>query len=92
MRGEEIVSGAQRIHDVELLKVRDEAMPGHDGMNSMKDYVDAFKYGTASHGGAGIWLERVLMLFLGIDNIRECSLFPRDPERLTPRSRIPFLI
>lgn len=84
MRGEEIVSGAQRIHDVELLKVRAKAMLGEEGMDSIKDYVNAFKYGAAPHGGAGVGLERVVMLFLGIDNIRECSLFPRDPERLTP--------
>lgn len=84
MRGEEIVSGAQRIHDVELLKVRATAMLGEDGVASIKDYVDAFRFGAPPHGGAGIGLERVLMLFLGIDNIRECSLFPRDPERLTP--------
>lgn len=84
MRGEEIVSGAQRIHDVELLKVRARAMLGEEGMASIKDYVEAFKYGAAPHGGAGIGLERVLMLYLGIENIRECCLFPRDPERLTP--------
>lgn len=84
MRGEEIVSGAQRIHDVELLKVRAEAMLGVEGVESIKDYVEAFRYGAAPHGGAGIGLERVLMLYLGVENIRECSLFPRDPERLTP--------
>lgn len=84
MRGEEIVSGAQRIHDVELLQVRATAMLGEDGIASIKDYVEAFKFGAAPHGGAGIGLERVVMLFLGIENIRECSLFPRDPQRLTP--------
>lgn len=84
MRGEEIVSGAQRIHDVELLQVRALAMLGEEGMASIKDYVEAFKFGAAPHGGAGIGLERVVMLFLGIENIRECSLFPRDPQRLTP--------
>lgn len=84
MRGEEIVSGAQRIHDVELLKVRATAMLGEEGVASIQDYVDAFRFGAPPHGGAGIGLERVLMLFMGIGNIRECSLFPRDPERLTP--------
>jgi len=29
-------------------------------------------------------MERVTMLFLGLDNIRKTSLFPRDPKRLTP--------
>lgn len=84
MRGEEIVSGAQRIHDVELLKVRATAMLGADGISSIKDYVDAFRFGAPPHGGAGIGLERVVMLYLGVENIRECSLFPRDPQRLTP--------
>ncbi|CAN8076247.1 unnamed protein product [Agarophyton chilense] len=84
MRGEEIVSGAQRIHDVELLKTRAVAMLGEDGVSSIKDYVDAFRYGAPPHGGAGIGLERVVMLYLGVENVRECSLFPRDPERLTP--------
>lgn len=84
MRGEEIVSGAQRIHDVELLTVRATAMLGEEGISSIKDYVDAFRFGVPPHGGAGIGLERVVMLYLGIENIRECSLFPRDPQRLTP--------
>lgn len=84
MRGEEIVSGAQRIHDVELLKVRATAILGEEGVKSIQDYVDAFRFGAPPHGGAGIGLERVVMLYLGVENIRECSLFPRDPQRLTP--------
>lgn len=47
-------------------------------------YLDAFKYGAWPHGGAGIGLERVVMLFLGLDNIRKTSLFPRLPNRLSP--------
>lgn len=84
MRGEEIVSGAQRIHDVDLLKVRATAMLGEDGVKAINDYIESFKYGAPPHGGAGIGLERVVMLYLGINNVRECSLFPRDPDRLTP--------
>ena len=84
MRGEEIVSGAQRIHDVELLKERAKAMLGEEGMFSIQSYVDAFRFGAPPHGGAGIGLERVVMLYLGVGNIRECSFFPRDPQRFTP--------
>ena len=29
-------------------------------------------------------MERVCMLYLGLDNIRKTSMFPRDPKRLTP--------
>ncbi|KAH8988849.1 aspartyl-tRNA synthetase [Lactarius akahatsu] len=82
MRGEEILSGAQRIHDPAFLT---EKMRGKGvDPNSMKGYVDAFRMGCAPHGGGGIGLERVLMLFLKLNNIRRASLFPRDPKRLEP--------
>ncbi|XP_074602609.1 aspartyl-tRNA synthetase [Brevipalpus obovatus] len=82
MRGEEIMSGAQRVHDVDLLLAK---MKEH-GVDSqkMQGYVDAFRYGVSPHAGGGVGLERVTMLFLGLDNIRKTSLFPRDPKRLTP--------
>jgi len=82
IRGEEIVSGAQRVHDPVLLQQRAEAcgIP----VSTIQWYVDAFKHGALPHGGGGVGLERVVMLFLGLKNIRKASLFPRDPKRLTP--------
>ncbi|TIB10364.1 hypothetical protein E3P92_03222 [Wallemia ichthyophaga] len=82
MRGEEILSGAQRIHDPAFLAQR---MREH-GMNpsDMQGYLDAFAVGAPPHAGGGIGLERVLMLFLKLNNIRRASLFPRDPKRLAP--------
>lgn len=53
-------------------------------LNKIKSYIDSFRYGAPPHAGGGIGLERVTMLFLGLDNIRKTSLFPRDPKRLTP--------
>lgn len=82
MRGEEITSGAQRIHDPEFLTER--AQHHKIPVETIKDYIDSFKYGAPAHGGCGIGLERVVKLFCGIQNIRKCSLFPRDPKRLTP--------
>lgn len=38
----------------------------------------------AGAGGGGIGLERVVMLFLGLKNIRKASMFPRDPKRCAP--------
>lgn len=82
LRGEEIMSGAQRIHDPSLLEKRaKECAVDPDGI---KDYINSFKYGAAPHGGGGIGLERVVMLYLGLSNIRQTSLFPRDPNRTTP--------
>uniref|UniRef100_A0A0E0JVD2 aspartate--tRNA ligase n=1 Tax=Oryza punctata TaxID=4537 RepID=A0A0E0JVD2_ORYPU len=82
VRGEEIISGAQRVHVPEVLARQAEAR-GID-VGSIAAYVDAFRYGAPPHGGFGVGLERVLMLFCGLGNIRKASLFPRDPRRLTP--------
>lgn len=82
LRGEEIVSGAQRIHDPAML-LEVAKSKGVD-LGPVQSYVDAFKYGAFPHGGGGVGLERVVMLFLGLPNIRLTSMFPRDPNRLTP--------
>lgn len=50
----------------------------------VKDYIDAFRYGCAPHAGCGVGLERIVMLYLGLKNIRMSSMFPRDPKRLAP--------
>lgn len=82
VRGEEITSGSQRIHDVELLKKR--AKECDIPENNIEKYLESFKYGSFPHGGAGIGMERVVMLFLGLDNIRKTSMFPRTPGRCAP--------
>ena len=82
MRGEQILSGAQRIHDAAFLTEKMQEK-GVDPA-SMKGYMDAFRLGCPPHGGGGIGLERVLMLFLKLNNIRRATLFPRDPKRLEP--------
>ncbi|XP_049298177.1 aspartate--tRNA ligase, cytoplasmic [Anopheles funestus] len=82
MRGEEILSGAQRIHDPEYLIER--AKLHAIDLSKIAAYIDAFRYGCPPHAGGGIGMERVVMLYLGLDNIRKTSMFPRDPKRLTP--------
>jgi nondiscriminating aspartyl-tRNA synthetase len=82
IRGEEISSGAQRIHDGEMLLARAKSL--NVDLTPIKDYVDSFRLGAWPHGGFGVGLERVTMLYLGLSNIRYASLFPRDPTRVTP--------
>ena len=53
-------------------------------VDTIKDYCDSFKFGSQPHAGGGIGLDRVIMLYLGLDNIRKACLFSRDPKRLTP--------
>ena len=47
-------------------------------------YIDSFRYGAPGHAGWGMGLERLMTQMLGIANIREVTLFPRDRDRLTP--------
>lgn len=81
-RGLEITTGGQRIHNYEQLV---ESISSK-GLNpeSFNDYLQVFKYGMPPHGGLAIGLERLTAQLLGIKNIRETCLFPRDRERLTP--------
>lgn len=42
------------------------------------------RHGCPPHGGGGVGLERIVFLYLGLDNIRKASMFPRDPSRCNP--------
>ena len=86
MRGQEIMSGAQRIHNAEYLakRMREHETPVDPESEGLKDYVAAFKAGAPQHAGGGIGLERIVMLWLGLPNVRLGTLFPRDPGRLAP--------
>jgi len=82
IRGQEILSGAQRIHEPALLEER--AKSHGIPLDTIASYVNSFRNGALPHGGGGIGLERVVMLFLGLPNIRKAAWFPRDPKRLMP--------
>lgn len=82
LRGEEICSGAQRVHVPEML-AKAIADKGAD-VDGLKAYVDSMRHGMPPHGGGGIGLERVVFLYLGLDNVRKASMFPRDPSRCSP--------
>jgi aspartyl-tRNA synthetase len=82
IRGQEIVSGAQRIHEPDLLEERAKAC-GID-VSTIQAYVNSFRNGALPHGGGGIGLERVVMLYLNLPNIRKTAWFPRDPKRISP--------
>jgi aspartyl-tRNA synthetase len=53
-------------------------------VDTIQAYIDSFKLGAAPHGGCGVGMERVVMLYCGLNNIRKTSMFPRDPKRLEP--------
>ncbi len=78
----EISSGAQRNHIYDSLVKGIKRM----GLNpeGFQTYLEAFKYGMPPHAGWGVGIERLMMIIANQQNIRECVLFPRDRQRLTP--------
>jgi aspartyl-tRNA synthetase len=84
MRGEEIMSGAQRIHDANELEASMVAKGVDPKTEGFEDYLAAFRQGCPPHAGGGLGLNRIVMFFLGLPNIRLATLFPRDPQRLRP--------
>uniref|UniRef100_A0A1B6J586 Aspartate--tRNA ligase, cytoplasmic n=2 Tax=Homalodisca liturata TaxID=320908 RepID=A0A1B6J586_9HEMI len=82
LRGEEVLSGAQRITDYQDL--REAIIKRGIALESVQFYLDCFKFGVPPHGGGGYGLERILKAYLDFDDIRYFALYPRDPSRLHP--------
>ena len=82
-RGLEINSGAQRVHDYDMLVAR----MLERGLDPAKFsfYLQAFKYGMPPHGGSSTGLERLTARMLEIPNVKEATAFPRDMTRIDSR-------
>ena len=80
--GMELSSGGQRVHIPEVLRkqIKEKGLKPKD----FEWYINAFKYGAPKHAGWSFGIERLTMAICNLQNIREASLFPRDPERLKP--------
>ncbi len=84
-RGVEIATVPMREHRYEVLIKQLKEMAGGDPEHpGFKYYLQAFKYGLPPHGGWGWGLERTVEKLIGLDNVKEATLFPRDINRLTP--------
>jgi nondiscriminating aspartyl-tRNA synthetase len=82
-RGLEWVTGGQRINDYK--KLTENIKKWGNTLGDFELYLQAFKYGLPPEGGFALGLERMTMKILGLENIREASLFPRDMERVDVR-------
>lgn len=81
-RGLEITTGGMRIHQYKDL-AESIACRGME-LSKFADYLQCFQYGMPPHGGLAIGLERLAKQLLGLANVREASLFPRDRSRISP--------
>ncbi len=84
-RGVEIVTITQRENRYDVLVDQLDNLLGVKSNNlGFKYYLDAFKYGMPKHGGFGLGLERLTAKIIGLNNVKEATLFPRDMHRLSP--------
>lgn len=83
-RGIELATCPMREHRYDKLvqQMKDKGIdPEHPGF---KHYLQAFKYGLPPHGGCGYGIDRLVEKTVGLGNVKEAILFPRDINRLTP--------
>jgi nondiscriminating aspartyl-tRNA synthetase len=78
----ELSSGAQRIHQHDLLvqQIRKKGL----NPESFEFYLKPFRFGMPPHAGWGLGADRLVMTMVGLSNVREAVLFPRDMHRLVP--------
>lgn len=78
----ELSSGGTRLHNPDTLKAR----LREQGLDpaQFQDHLKTFDWGMPPHSGWGMGLDRLMTTLIGIDNVREVVLYPRDPDRLKP--------
>ena len=86
VRGEEIISGAQRVHDPELLAAQAQAR-GID-VRTIAAYVDSFRYGAPPHGGFGVGLEPGYALLWPRQHQEDVAL-PARPQEASAMTETP---
>jgi len=84
-RGVEIATISMRENRYDVLLEQLKTIAGGDPeADGFRYYLQAFQYGLPVHGGFGMGLERLTQKIIGLNNIKEATLFPRDINRLTP--------
>lgn len=83
-RGVEIATISMRENRYDVLVKQLKTIAGGDPTaDGFKYYLQAFQYGLPTHGGFGMGLERLTQKIIGLNNVKEAALFPRDINRLT---------
>ncbi|MBI5357775.1 aspartate--tRNA(Asn) ligase [Candidatus Saccharibacteria bacterium] len=84
-RGIEITTGSMRENDYEVVLKQLKDKAGVDPKDpGFKYFLQAMQAGMPPHGGFGMGLERLTEKIVGLKNVKEATLFPRDINRLAP--------
>ncbi|MBI1907871.1 aspartate--tRNA(Asn) ligase [Candidatus Uhrbacteria bacterium] len=80
--GSEIISGGMRVsrYDEQVQALKDKGLDPAQ----FEDYLTMHKFGIPPEGGFGMGLQRLTQNLLGLGNIKEATIFPRDVQRLRP--------
>ena len=93
INGTEAGGGSVRIHDAEIQSKMFDllGMTHEEAMEKFGFLLEAFKYGVPPHAGMAFGLDRLVMLILGLDDIRDVIAFPKIQNASEPMSRCPSL-
>lgn len=85
-RGVEITTGSMREHRYDVVVEQLNRLVGENAAEDegFAPFLSAMKYGMPPHGGFGLGLERLTQKIVGLNNVKEATLFPRDINRLNP--------
>ncbi len=84
-RGVEITTGSMRENSyATVVKQLKDLAGGNPDDAGYVSFLSAMKYGMPPHGGFGLGLERLTQKIVGVNSVKEATLFPRDLNRLSP--------
>ena len=66
------------------MKIKERLLEQGEDPSQYEFYLDTRRYGSVPHGGFGMGLERLVEKIIGLANVKEATLFPRDINRLSP--------
>jgi len=89
LNGYEVGGGSIRIHDRELQRRVFDVLGFEDVDGRFAFFLEAFKYGAPPHGGIALGLDRLLMVMLGLDSIRDAIAFPKAAGGIDPLTGAP---